>query len=176
MRLLSFYALCTVAFAFAGCGPDYDPTADRFAGEAAKQRIEREAEAKGGLPGSARDFYIFDGGNFGGSIIYMSFDCGSREDCWASVACLGGPGPAEFKPWAESHYAVVMEGPGFYHQPLRRDPWNVRGITNGAVYERVDGDHRSMHYYAIDFDRDRVYYHRESGGFPPEPYRPKAAE
>ncbi len=172
MRSLSLYVLCAVVVV--GCGPDYDPTVDRFTGAEAKSRIEREAGAKRSLPNSARNFYIFDGGNFNGAIVYASFDCGSREDCWAAVVSLGGPDPAEFDPWTESHYAVVMEGPGFYHVQLRKDPWNIRVINDGVVYERVDGDHRSMYYYAIDFERNRVYYHRERGRFPPKPYQPKA--
>jgi hypothetical protein len=32
-----------------------------------------------------------------------------------------------------------------------------------------------MRYYAIDFEWKRVYYHRESGGFPSKSYRPKAS-
>ena len=31
-------------------------------------------------------------------------------------------------------------------------PWDVQGIRNGVVHERVvDGDHRHMYYYAVDF-------------------------
>jgi hypothetical protein len=33
-----------------------------------------------------------------------------------------------------------------------------------------------MHYYAIDFDTCRVYYHYESGGFPADAYREKSSD
>jgi hypothetical protein len=138
----------------------------------AKNRIESGVGATGRLPESARNFYIFDGGNFSGSIIYVSFDCGGREDCWEAITRLGGPDRSKFRPWAESRYAVVMEGPGFYHDPLKKDPSDVRRIKSGTVYERVDGDHANMYYCAIDFDLNRVYYHRESGGFRPDAYQP----
>jgi hypothetical protein len=162
--------------ALIGCGPDYDPAEYRFTGEAARERIEQLTGDTKTLPESTRNFYIFDGGSFGGSIVYVSFDCGSREDCWTSVACLGGSDAAEFKPWAESSFAVVMEGPGFYHESLRLDPWNVREIRNSLVHEQVVGDHRSMHYYAIDFERNRIYYHRETGGFRSTRYTPSVAK
>jgi hypothetical protein len=71
-----------------------------------------------------------------------------------------------------------MEGVDFYASECRwskkldNDPRDVRRIQNGLVYERVFGDHRSMAYYANDFDRNRVYHHYESGGFPAAEYHP----
>jgi hypothetical protein len=72
-----------------------------------------------------------------------------------------------------------MEGPAFYSRTedsgkkiSQNAPWDVRGITNGLVYERVDSQHQDMDYAAIDLDRHRIFYHDESGGFPPDEYQP----
>lgn len=184
MRPLGLYAF--LALSMSSCGlDDYDHASDCFFGEPAKERIMREANRNRldsvDLPASARNFYILDGGNFSGSIIYASFDCGSPEDCWSAVASLDGPEASKFQPWTASRYAVVMEGPGYYNEVHRAEPWDVRGIENGFVYEEVQGDgrdsdHQRMSYYAIDLDRNRVYYHRESGGFPPTPYDPNRVD
>lgn len=159
-----------------------DPNANVHTGEDARQRI-LQWTGRGGrqgkdiVPTSARDFWIYEGGNFNGSIIYWVFTCGSREDCIATFDRLAGTGD----PWSPSRYAVVMEGPAFYSREvdgplkLRANPWDVRGITNGLVFESVLGDHRSMTYYAADLDRNRFYYHYESGGFPPTEYKPEKA-
>ncbi len=64
-----------------------------------------------------------------------------------------------------------MQGPAFFStdsEPstrLRAIPWDVRGIKNGLVYEKVRGDDLLI-YYAIDLDRSRVYHVMESGGLP----------
>ena len=174
-----------------GCGLDdtYDPNQVVHTGEDAKELILKRArsatrfrEDGGGLPASAKNFWLFDGGSFNGSITYWVFDCDSREDCLKAVEYLGGLRPDDLKPWKPSRYAVVMGGLDFYSRhgipwkKLRINPWDVRGIRNGLVYERVEGDDRSMVYYAIDSDRNRVYYHHESGGFPPDEYRPSSVE
>ena len=174
-----------------GCGFDdsYDPNQYVHTGDYAKGQILKRAhgatrlrEDGGGLPASAKNFWLFDGGSFNGSIIYWVFDCDNREDCLKAVEFLASLRPDDLKPWEPSRYAVVMGGLDFYSthgipwKMLRSNPWNVRGIRNGLVYERVKGDHRSMVYYAIDSDRDRVYYHYESGGFPPDEYHPNTVE
>lgn len=172
MRIHGLQLVFVLAVLGCNSAPEFDPTTDRFTGAEAKARVERWADEGGKLPGSATNFYIFDGGSFNGSIIYASFDCGNREDCWVALKLLGSPDSTEFKPWAASRYSVVMQGPGFYHQILKDDPWDVRGIEEGVVYEQTDADHRRMIYYAIDFAKDRVYIHEESGGFPPDIYEP----
>lgn len=153
-------------------------------GEDARARIlqshRRElspGEKGNDMPASARDFWLYDGGTFNGSITYWIFRCDNRDDCLKAIRFLGNLPPEALEPWKPSRYAVVMEGPDFYWKEqggknLRPHPWDVRGITNGLVHERVYGDHRSMVYYAIDLDRNRVYYHYESGGFPPDDYAP----
>jgi hypothetical protein len=96
-----------------------------------------------------------------------------------AVEYLSGLRRGELDPWRPSRNAVVMEGPGFYFKGPARgnlpggDQWDVRSIKHGLVYEFVYGEHRRMDYYAIDLDRNRVYYHYESGGFPPKEYRPE---
>jgi hypothetical protein len=157
-----------------GCGfniPENDPTADRFTGPEAKKLVTSKFVVSNRLPHSANHFYLYDGGTFNGSIVYVSFDCANREDCWTAVEALGSPDHLKFKTWSQSHFAVVMDGPGFYHSELKDDPWDVRGIEDGVVYEETDADHRRMTYYAIDYNRKRVYYHRESGGFPADSYK-----
>jgi hypothetical protein len=130
------------------------------------------------LPASANGFWFYDGGTFNGAILSWLFDCGRREDCPKAVGYLDGLRPNGMKPWVPLRYAVVMESPGFYSKNvpaskrLRSNPWDVRAIKNGLVYERADRDHRQMVYYTIDLDRNRVFYHCESGGFPANEYRP----
>ncbi len=170
-----FYSLFAVILV--GCGPnilDYDGTTDRHTGPEAQSRIEQGHWTAGKkLPDSARNFYLFDGGTFNGSITYVAFDCGGADDCFAAIEALSGPEKAELKAWTPSQYAVVMNGPGFYSKKLDADPWNVRDITHGVMYEKVTGNHHHMTYFAIDLDRNRVYYHYESGGFPSDAYQSK---
>lgn len=168
-----------------GIEPEFDPNENVRTGEDARALIlewargeSRPGEPGGRIPESASDFWSYEGGNFGGSIIYWTFQCGDREDCLKAVERLGGLRPEELEPWGPSRYAVVMEGPDFYARPettgkaLLKHPWDVRGIEHGLKYERVQGDHRSMVYWAIDLDRNRLYYHYESGGFPADVYSP----
>ena len=162
----------------------HDPNKEVLTGDAAKSFFIKTVSGGVGpiqngvsFPASAKDFWIYDGGNFNGSIRYGMFDCGSREDCLQAVEFLHGLGPDELKPWTPSRYAVVMEGLGFYSmkwpiKPRNGHVWDVRRIKDGVVYERADDEQRRMVYYAIDFDRNRVFYHYESGGFPTDEYRP----
>jgi hypothetical protein len=156
-------------------------------GEDAKGRILQRArgassgiENQDGLPASAKDFWVYGDGGFGGSTHYSMFTCGSRDDCLKAVEYLGGIEPAELKSWRPSRFAVVMEGPGYYsraastEKKLRTNPWDVRGIKNGLLYEFIQGDHELMIYYAIDLDRNLVYWHEESGGFRADEYDPAA--
>lgn len=175
MRRLACSVACSLLLV--GCIDDsYDPSTSRLTGEEARSRIVQLGGRGAELPKSAAHFYCYDGGNVFGSIEYVSFECDSRDDCWAAVKSLGAPEPSEFKPWAASRYAVVMEGPGFYHESHREDPWDVRGIRDGVVHEAVRGGNEWMDYYAIDFDRNRVYFHHESGGFRVDEYRPDPGE
>ena len=129
-----------------------------------------------GLPASAKDFWVYEGGSFGGCVDYWTFTCGSREDCLKAVEYLGNIRLSDLKDWKPSQYAVVMEGSGYYSRTLktlkklRSNPWDVRGIKNGLIYESVWGGHENMDYFAIDFDINRVFYHHESGGFPADEY------
>jgi hypothetical protein len=142
------------------------------------QRAARPGVGNPQMPASANNFWLYDGGNFNGSITYWTFDCANREECLKAVESLGSLRPKDLKSWKPSGYAVVMKGPAFYsrddapNKKLRSNPWDVRGIKNGLVYEGVRGDHDSMTYFAIDLDRNRVYHHYESGGFSPEEYEP----
>lgn len=135
-------------------------------GDAVRQTIERRHRMQ--LPASATNFYQYDGGTFNGSIDYCAFDCGSVDDCWQALQVLGAPPKADFQAWSPSDYRVVMDGPSFYHPEFATPEWGIESIKNGVLYEHVVGDNRSMDFYAIDFDRLRVYYHHESGGFPPD--------
>lgn len=128
------------------------------------------------FPTSAKSFWCYDGGNVFGSIFYGTFECDNREDCLKAVEVLMGHPPDEMKPWVPSKYAVAMEGPGFYSTTAKNSPWNVREIKNGLVSEYVQEPHERMEYYAIDFDRNRVYYHYDSGGFPADGYPASAGK
>ena len=165
--------------------PEFEPNENVTRGKDARAKILGLAggglvSAKRGseLPASADDFWIYDGGNFSGSMFYCTFRCSDRADCLKAVEYLGGRREHDLKPWKPSVYAVVMEGPDFYsrtlapREKLRYSPWNVCGIKNGLVYEHVQGDNRRMVFCAIDLDRNRVYYIYESGGFRGDEYRP----
>jgi hypothetical protein len=165
-RLISLASL----LALVGSCSVYDAQQDTFSGEKARDRIARRTAKGRSLPDSARNFYIFDGGTFSGSITYLSFDCGTIEDCWAAVRSLDGPEKSEFVAWHPSKYAVVMNGPGFYWREIATDHWDVRTIRNGFVHEYVRGGNEWMEFWAIDSDTRRVYYHHESGGFPTKRY------
>lgn len=173
--------------ALLGCGSEIlpDPNQQVQTGETARREIYRWAAIGRGhqdqLPGSvfpksAGNFWFYEGGSFSGSIIYGTFTCGTKEDCLKAVEWLGNLRASELGPWKPSRYAVVMEGLPYYFKdhktiPIKSNPWNVRTIKNGFVYEEVRGDHQNMVYYAIDTDKNRVYFHYESGGFPAEEYR-----
>lgn len=175
-----------------GCGLDnsYDPNQYVYTGRDARQHIVRQAKTAAslrvnadGFPASARNFWMFDGGSFNGSIRYWMFDCDNLEDCLKAIRYLGDIKAEELKPWEPSRYAVVMEGLDFYSRNHRwkkliANPWDVRGIKNGVVYERTSerssesNRYQRMVYFAIDFEKYRIYHHYESGGFPPDQYRP----
>ncbi len=136
-----------------------------FIGERARQEIRLN------LPMTAHGLYAMNGGNWSGSITYWAFSCATVEECWAVIESERFPLRASFQPWKPSKYAVVMQGPAFYGNDEKTPLWDVNGIRNGAVYETVEKYNdgvgcRRMTYWAIDFDRRRVYYHSESGGFP----------
>lgn len=121
---------------------------------------------RGTLPESADDIWVYDGGNWNGVIYYLSFRCGSVEDCWAALETLGAPDESAFHDTVKTEYAVNWEGPRFYRGEDETEmPWEVASIRNGKSWEDADGDRR-MSFYAVDLDTLRVYYHYESGGFP----------
>jgi hypothetical protein len=166
---------------------DTDQNENVYTADDAEERILQRArptagvgEIARGLPASAKDFWVFEGGSFGGCVDYWTFTCGSREDCLKAVEYLGNIRLSDLKDWKPSQYAVVMEGPGYYSRTLKTakklssNPWDVRGIKNGLIYESVWGGHENMDYFAIDFDINRVFYHHESGGFPADEYDPAA--
>jgi len=155
-----------------GCISPSNPTDDEFTGTAARDRIlQLTHKTASALPVSAKKFYAYDGGSFNGSMTYWAFDCDSRQDCLSALENLTGIQESELTHWVPSQYAVVMQGPSYYATELSSTDWKVASITKGLVYERVEGD-RQMYYYAVDLDRNRVYFHRESGGFPTDRYRP----
>jgi hypothetical protein len=176
-----------LALGLSGCDDRYDPNRYVHVRDAIKGRVLpgslgsiQFGDGAGALPASAKNLWLFDGGSFSGCITYLVFDCGNREDCLRSVECLGRLRREDLKPWIPSRYAVVMGGLDFYStraifwKKLLINPWDVRQIRNGLVYEHVTGIDRSMVYYAIDLDRNRVFYHYESGGFPTNVYQPEA--
>ena len=178
MRL--FISCMLLPLCMVGClAENHEPTKDVYSGENAKSRILQQskiqngdAKNEDGLPNSARNFFYNEGGSFNGSIIYWSFDCGSREDCLKAFEYSSGLDRSKLAPFKHSQYAIVMEGPGFYNERLKTNLWNVSRIKNGVAYEMVQGGDRRMVYYAIDFDRNRIYHHYESGGFPAHKYVP----
>ncbi len=164
------------------------PESDRndcvHTGEDAKLRILDSAQCaarpgadKPVLPASASNFWVYEDGSFSGSRTYWTFNCGSDEECLKAVESLGGLRRSDLSPWQPSRYAVIMHGPAFYStnaapsKKLRANPWDVRGITNGLFYQKVIRDDGLL-YYAIDFDRSRVYHLREFGGFSDDEYQP----
>jgi hypothetical protein len=196
MRVFPFIMVLPILLC--GCADPndfFDPNDQVHTGEQAKAEIVNWAHSAvrldaraGGLPPSATNFWLYDGGTFSGMITYWVFDCGSREDCLKAVEYLGDLRAGDLIPWEASRYAVVMEGLDYYtnrsswKKKLRSNPWNVRGIKNGLVYERTSGKqggqggNERMVYYAIDFDKNRVYYHYESGGFPMDEHRPEGPD
>jgi hypothetical protein len=171
-----FGLLLLMAVLWLTCGPrpdlpEFDPNEQVHTGEDARAKI-----LPSGVPASANNFWLYEDGTFNGSITYWVFRCGSREDCLKAVKYLGRVSSAELKPWQPSRYAVVMEGPDFYSRfsrstkRIRDNPWDVRTIEHGLVYEDVVKDCRWMVYFAVDLDRNLVYYHRETGGFPRDRY------
>lgn len=137
-----------------------------LAGPAARHVIFRNANLgstnQSDLSLSARDFYYYDFSTALGSDEYWSFECDTVDHCWSALKQLGGPERNEFVPFQLSKYEVILLGPGVF--PAHHTPkWDVREIKNGVVYEHAFQD-RTLTYYAIDFDRRRVYYHYESGG------------
>lgn len=165
-----------ITIAVAGCGTFADVPDDVHTGLVARDRILKDGRValdtrkKGALPESSTAFYFFEGGSFNGIILYWSFECATLDDCWSAIVSLGGPDQSEFNDWKTSQFAIVMNGPGFYSHELETPLWDVRTISNGASYERVEDENRRMVYFAIDFDTLRVYHHYESGGFPTEKY------
>jgi hypothetical protein len=129
------------------------------------------------MPEGASDFWLYEDGWLSKQRRYWTFECRSREECLRAVEGLGGVLPKELSPWQPSHYAAIMEGPAYYSRDaepsrkLRLNPWDVRGIKNGLVYESIVGD-RDLYYYAVDLERNRVYHACEDGCFHGDLYDP----
>jgi hypothetical protein len=131
------------------------------------------------LPASAKDFWFYHNGFLSKSSEYCKFTCGSRDDCLKAVEAVGGVSPADLKPWKLSKYVAVMEGTAYRFRgspaspKLHGNPWDVRGIKNGVVYEhaQLGWRHDEMKYRAIDFDTNRVFCYDDSA-FSTDEYRP----
>ena len=118
------------------------------------------------------------GGNWGGSIDYVTFDCASLDGCRAAVRalmevdCHGDRELAPFGGVVPTRFAVNLDGPAFYFPEEIPAPWwDVSAVRRGEWYEWNRGDDR-MDFYLIDPARDRVFHHHESGGFPADPPAP----
>ena len=151
-----------VYFHYCLSGLSYDPQEDIFTGMAARDRIDAK------LSESACDFWVFDGGTFNGSIFYSSFRCQSIDDCWKALNALGAPEQTSFIPNVKTKFAVNLHGPKFYWPKLETPCWNLAVVTNGMSCERNHED-RQLEFWAVDLDKKRVFYHRESGGFSTDP-------
>lgn len=164
LRQVLICALCISIF-MPGCGgvADYKPEDDIYTGKDAKEHLWHCQKDK--LPDQLSDLWVFDGGSFGGSIYYVTFRCESIEDCWQAIAAFGAPGEALFVSGIQTQYAVNQHGPSFYWQHLLHPEWQLNNITNAVSYETML-DRDRMEFWAVDLDKMRVFYHRESGGFP----------
>jgi hypothetical protein len=129
---------------------DPDPFGDAYSGVDARLKIVEQAGAASsrgqksvGLPASAKDFWFYYNGFLSKSSEYCKFTCGSRDDCLKAVEAVGGVSPADLKPWKLSKYVAVMEGTAYRFRgspaspKLHGNPWDVRGIKNGVVYEHA---------------------------------------
>jgi hypothetical protein len=132
--------------------------------------VPSEADAER-VPASAGNFWLYEDGFVSGGCVYWTLTCRSPEECVKVVERLGGIRRSDLASWRPSRYAVVMVGPLFYsrnvepNKKLRANPWDLRAIKNGLLYENSAGDSR-LSFYAIDLDRCRVYHAKETGGFP----------
>ena len=68
------------------------------------------------------------------------------------------------KSWGHSVYLVVTDGPAHYRSHYNTDLWDVNTIERGIFIEEAQ-EGRRFSFWAIDLDRNRLYYHYESGGF-----------
>lgn len=151
----------------AGCDfSEYKPQDQVYSGEAAKEHLWPCDKAT--LPQGITDLWVFDGGSFGDSIYYTSFRCRSIEDCWQAVGAFGGPDASEFSAGIQTRFAVNQHGPRFYWKELAHPEWDLNAVTDAVSYETANG-RDNMEFWAIDLKALRVYYHRESGGFPDDP-------
>ncbi|MBS0265434.1 MAG: hypothetical protein JSS02_26105 [Planctomycetes bacterium] len=174
-------AWCLLVVVPLGCGSrasdDYDVLNDVKTGDEALARIVPRSDSPGrdanavAFAESVSNVYYCDGGTFNGMYLYWSFDCANLDDCWDAIQRAGGPDQSTFTDWKLSQYAVVMLGPEFYSPKLATALWDVRLIQRGVAYEKVEGGNRRLIFYAIDFDKLRVYHHYESGGFDDRRYR-----
>lgn len=151
----------------AGCGlDDFDPSENEYFGDSAKKEFSLCDHTK--LPPSISDPWVYDGGSFGGMTYYVTFQCDSIDDCWKALAAFDAPEKAKFVDGITTRFAVNQYGPNFYWPELKNPKWNIASIPNGAFHETARED-RDMDFWAIDFDKLRVYFHHESGGFPDDP-------
>lgn len=65
-----------------------------------------------------------------------------------------------------------MTGPGHDAAQFKTDLWDVSTIKHGIFFEEAQED-RNMSFWAIDLDRNRLYYHSEVGGFPADRDEPQ---
>ena len=157
-------------------GFEVDPREGLFAAEGADGAGLSDAVAEAAGVTNVRGWR---GGNWGGSIDYVVFDCDSLDGCRAAVREMmevdryGGE-LAPFEGAVPTQFAVNLDGPAFYlekYHPEEDVPtpwWDVAGVRRGEWYEWNRGNDW-MDFYLIDPARNRVFHHHESGGFPAHP-------
>ena len=160
-------SILLVILTIAGCVAEYNPKDDEYVGKSAEKHLypcERDE-----LPGTIKDLWIFDGGSFNGMIYYTAFTCESIDDCWRALHALRAPEQSKFKEGVQTKFAVNQHGPNYYFKDYAPDHWDVHAIRHGEFYESAPRGNEFMDFWAIDYDRLRIYFHHESGGFPDDP-------
>ena len=121
----------------------------------------------------------YDGGNWNGTIYYVTFDCATLDGCRAAVRELmevdryGDRALEPFEGVVPTKFAVNLEGPAFYFDGDPPTPWwDAASVRRGEWYEWNRRDDL-MDFYLIDPARNRVFHHHESGGFPDDPPGPE---
>ena len=146
--------------------PETLPQESEYVGESARDHLKRCDQEK--LPKGLSDLWVYDGGNWSGSIYYASFRCESLDDCWQAVRAFHSPEKSKFVERIDTRFAVNQHGPSFYFAGYDPPAWDISEAKDGFSYEHSQGDRR-MEFWAIDRARLRVYFHHESGGFPSVP-------
>ncbi len=150
-----------------GLMPDFAtatlPQEREYVGESARQHLSLCNQSQ--LPKVMSDLWVYDGGNWNGTIYYVSFRCETLDDCWQAVRAFRSPEKTEFVERIETRFAVNKHGPSFYFKGYDPPAWDVSEAKDGFSHEHSQGG-KYMDFWAIDHARLRVYFHHESGGFP----------